>query len=318
MTLDPDVAQLLEAARAAGAPPFESLTPDEARATYTQMRANSDLPRTDSAASEDFEIDGPHGVIPVRLYRPKGAGDSRLPILIYFHGGGWLLGDLESHDGVCRHLAHGASCAVLSVDYRLAPENKFPKAVDDAFAAVSWVRDSADKLNVTPERIGVAGDSAGGNLAAAVCQIARDAGGPPIKYQLLLYPALDFAMDTESHSDFADGYFLTRNSMIWFRDHYLRSSEDKADFRASPLCAESLAGLPPACVVTAEYDPLRDEGEAYAHRLARDSNVPITLWRVPGQIHGFLPMGKVIKAAQPALDKIARILKIGLSEGEDT
>ncbi len=309
MTLDPDVAELLETVQLAGRPPFESLTPAEAREAYAKTR-NASAP-TPSAVEyiENFEIDGPHGPIPARFYWPKNGGALPLPLLVYFHGGGWLLGDLDSHDGVCRHLANGADCAVLSVDYRLAPEHKFPAAVDDAFAATAWAIDNAAKLNIDPNQVAVGGDSAGGNLAVAVCMIARDAGAPKVRFQLLLYPALDFSFSTQSHQAFAEGFSLTRNSLIWFRDHYLRTPDDETDFRASPLRAKSLSGLPPACVLTAEYDPLRDEGEAFAARLAQEAHVPVTHWRATGQIHGFLPMGKLISASAPTLDTLARTLK---------
>ena len=318
MTLDPDVAQLLETVRLAGRPPFESLSPAEAREAYSKTRTASAPPPADVERVETLHIDGPHGPIPMRFYWPKDGGTASLPLLVYFHGGGWLLGDLDSHDGVCRHLANGATCAVLSVDYRLAPEHKFPAAVDDAFAATTWAAHNSTKLNIDPDQIAVGGDSAGGNLAVAVCMIARDDGAPKIRFQLLLYPALDFSFDSQSHQNFADGYSLTRNSLIWFRDHYLRSPNDETDFRASPLQANSLAGLPPACVLTAEYDPLRDEGEAYAARLAQEAHVPVTFWRAAGQIHGFLPMGKLISASAPTLDALARTLKSALFKRTNT
>ena len=309
MTLDPEVAQLLETVRLAGAPPFDSLTPTQARDAYAKARiASTPIPKAVERA-ENIKIEGPNGSIPMRFYWPKNGGAKPLPLLVYFHGGGWLLGDLESHDGVCRHLANGGKCAVLAVDYRLAPENKFPAAVDDAFAATIWAVENASQLNITPDKIAVGGDSAGGNLAVVVCMMARDAGKPKIHFQLLLYPALDFSFDTKSHQDFANGFSLTRSSLLWFRSHYLTSPADGSDFRASPLKAKSLAGLPPACILTAEYDPLRDEGEAYAARLAQEANVPVTFWRAAGQIHGFVPMGKLISASAPTLDALARNLK---------
>lgn len=313
MALDPDAAQVLQIIRETGRPPFETLTPAEARAAYTKARIAAAPMSQDIEHTEDFEIKGPHGSIPLRFYRPAQESPSPLPLLVYCHGGGWLLGDLESHDGVCRHFANGAQCAVLSVDYRLAPEHKFPAAVDDAHAATTWASKQANKLNIDPNRIAIGGDSAGGNLAVAVCLIARDAGTPKIRFQLLLYPALDFSFETPSHHEFAEDHSLTRSTLFWFRDHYLRTPGDVGDKRASPLCVDSMKGLPPACVLTAECDPLRDEGEIYAARLAKEANVPVTLWRAAGQIHGFVPMGKLITASAPTLDALALTLKSALS-----
>jgi acetyl esterase len=313
MALDPDAAQVLEIIRDSGRPPFETLTPKEARAAYAQARVAAAPAPQEIKHVEDLRIEGPHGPIPLRFYKPEQESSEPLPLLIYYHGGGWLLGDLESHDTVCRHLANSAQCAVLSVDYRLAPEHKFPTAVDDAFAATAWAAKHANKLNIDPDRLAIGGDSAGGNLAVAVCLIARSAKAPKIRFQLLLYPALDFSFNTPSHQEFAEGFSLTRNALTWFRDHYLRKPSDEADIRASPLREQNFAGMPPACVLTAECDPLRDEGEIYAARLAQEASVPVTLWRATGQIHGFLPMGKLISASTPKLDAIALILKSALS-----
>jgi acetyl esterase len=264
------------------------------------------------AVVRDLVAPGPHGPIPLRLYRPAAAPAAGTAALVFFHGGGWVLGNLESHDGMCRHLAERSGCVVVAVDYRLAPEHKFPAPLDDAGAATAWVAAQAGALGLDPARIAVGGDSAGGNLAAALCLAARDAGGPAIAWQMLLYPATDFAMDTPSHRRFEEGHLLTRESMLWFRDHYLTSPEEAAAWRASPLRAASVAGLPPALVLTASHDPLRDEGEAYGRRLA-EAGVPVTLWRVPGQIHGFLPMGKAIAASAAVLDRLAAALRTALS-----
>jgi acetyl esterase len=313
MALDPDAAHVLQIIRDTGRPPFETLTPAEARAAYAKARIAAAPVPQDIDHTEVFEIEGPHGSIPVRFYRPTQEGSEPLPLLVYCHGGGWLLGDLESHDGVCRHFANGAQCAVLSVDYRLAPEHKFPAAVDDAFAATTWASEHANKLNIDPRRLAIGGDSAGGNLAVAVCLLARDAGTLNIRFQLLLYPALDFSFETPSHHEFAEDHSLTRSTLLWFRDHYFRTPSDEEDMRASPLRTKTMRGLPPACILTAECDPLRDEGEVYATRLAQEANVPVTHWRAAGQIHGFLPMGKLISASAPTLDALALTLKSALS-----
>ncbi|GGC62676.1 acetylhydrolase [Siccirubricoccus deserti] len=308
MELDRDAAAVLEMIRTAGRPPWHTLSPDEARASYMAGRQATAPEPMPVAVVKDLVAPGPHGPIPLRLYRPAAAPAAGAAALVFFHGGGWVLGNLESHDGMCRHLAERSGCVVVAVDYRLAPERKFPAPLDDAGAATAWVAAQAGALGLDPARIAVGGDSAGGNLAAALCLMARDAGGPAIAWQMLLYPATDFAMDTPSHRRFEDGHLLTRESMLWFRDHYLNNTAEAADWRASPLRAASVAGLPPALVLTASHDPLRDEGEAYGRRLA-EAGVPVTLWRVPGQIHGFLPMGKAIAASARVLDRLAAMMR---------
>jgi len=247
--------------------------------------------------------------IPARLYRGAGttAGETA-PALVYFHGGGWVIGNLETHDSLCRHIANAAGCVVLSVDYRLAPEHKFPAAVEDAFAATSWVAAEAETLRIDRERIAVGGDSAGGNLAAVVSLLARDRGAPRLSYQLLLYPPLDCGAAHPSHARFAEGYLLTRPTLLWFYNHYLRDTADIDDWRASPLRAPDLAGVPPAFVLISGNDMLCDEGEAYARRL-QECGVPVRLRQFPDQIHGFLTMGKIVRAAQPALDEVASALR---------
>ena len=247
--------------------------------------------------------------IPLRLYRGAAARPGgRLPALVYFHGGGWVIGDLDTHDSLCRHLANAGRCIVVSVDYRLAPEHKFPAAVEDCFAATSWVANEAAALGIDPDRLAVGGDSAGGNLAAVVSLLARDRGAPELSHQLLLYPAVDCAMTHPSHDRFAEGFLLTRATMRWFYGHYLQAQQDVADWRASPLRAPEFSGVAPALVLTAGNDVLSDEGEAYARRL-REHGVPVELRPFPNQIHGFLTMGKIVRAAQPALDGIAALLQ---------
>ena len=306
MPLDHDAQTLLDMVRAANRPAFEPVGAAEARLLYLAGRKVLAPEPMPIAETRDLTAPGPAGPIPLRLYRPS--ADAVLPVLVFFHGGGWVVGDIETHDTVCRHLANRAECAVVSVDYRLAPEHKFPAAVDDAYAATAWVADNAAALGADPARLAVGGDSAGGNLAAVVCLRARDAGGPQIRYQLLIYPATDAAMRHESIARFAEGYVLTRSTMRWFYEQYLRSPDDAADWRVSPLVAPDLAGLPPALVMTAGYDPLCDEGDAYAERLA-GAGVPVEHRRFSGQIHGFVTNGKIIRAAEAALDEAAAALK---------
>jgi acetyl esterase len=245
----------------------------------------------------------------VRHYRPKGAAkDERLPALVYYPGGGWVMGDLDTHDVVCRTLANAATCAVFSVEYRKAPEAPFPAAVEDCFAATQYVAAQAAALGVDAERIAVGGDSAGGNLAAVVTLLARDAPGPAISFQLLIYPATDQQMGFPSVERNGEGYLLTKRAMRYFRGHYLPRAEDWVDWRASPLLAKSLATLPPAFVLTAGYDPMVDEGRAYADRLRREG-VKTEYRNHADMVHGFITMGRVIDTARAALDDCARALR---------
>ena len=260
----------------------------------------------------DLTADGPLGTIPLRVYRPGGVPDSRpLPVLVFFHGGGWVIGDIETHDVVCRQVTAEAGISVISVDYRLAPENKFPAAVDDAWAATRWIAAHGAELGIDPARLAVGGDSAGGNLAAVVALLARDAGWPKISLQVLTYPVTDLGAETKSYADLAEGYMLTRDSMRWFRAHYLSKEEDALDWRVSPIRATSLAGLPPALVITAGFDPLRDEGQAYALRLS-EAGVSVDAVCFGGMIHGFVPMGRLIDTSFRAVTLIADSLRQAL------
>jgi acetyl esterase len=258
------------------------------------------------ARIEEMTIPGPAGEIPLRVYWPEENGV--LPVVVYYHGGGWVIGDLDTSDSLCRLLANGASAVVVSVDYRLAPEHRFPAAVDDSYAALQWVSGSAASLNADPSRIAVGGSSAGGNLAAAVALMARDRGGPGLSYQVLIYPATNlFELNTESHRNFADGYGLTREHIEFFRDSYVPEARDRRNPYASPLLAESLEGLPPAIVITAGFDPLRDEGSAYAERLEA-AGVPAVAVNYPSMIHGFVTMDRLFGEAQDAIDEAAAAL----------
>jgi acetyl esterase len=311
MPLDPDAETLLAMIRAAGRPPFETLTPEEARRAFAAGRAAVQPEPQEVAEVHDLACPGPLGEIKLRAYRPRGAApDETLPALIYFHGGGWLLGDLDSHDTACRHYANGARCRVISVDYRMAPEHKFPAAVDDSAAATRWIIAQAAALKIDPARVAVGGDSAGGNLAAVLAIMARDGELPPLAYQLLVYPATDMAMVTRSSQTATVG-ILTTPTMKWFIDHYLRGPKDISDWRASPLRAADLSGVAPALVLTCSYDPLCDEGVAYARRLEREG-VRVMHLHYSDQLHGFVGQGKIIRAAGTALDMMAAALKKAL------
>jgi acetyl esterase len=313
MLLDPDAERVLELVRLSGHPPYEALTPTEARALFLAGREVLSSPP--QRVAEIRELSAPRasgGAIPARLYRPFGTiGTAMLPGLVFFHGGGWVIGDLESHDPLCRHLANASGCAVVSVDYRLAPEHKFPAAVEDCLLATEWVAETGSSLGIDSDRLAVGGDSAGGNLAAVTSLLARDRGAPPLRYQLLLYPPVDCTGNHQSHSRFAEGYLLTRATMRWFSEQYLRGPEDAATWRASPLHAADFAGLPPAFVLTAGFDPLCDEGFAYAERL-REHGVAVHHRHVADQIHGFLLMSKIIGAALLELDQAGAALRAGL------
>ena len=297
MPLHPKCKEFLDQLAAAGMPALGTLPVAETREAFKGVAAFGGPPES-LARVEERSIPGPGGKILLRIYTPEGRG--ALPVVVYFHGGGWVIGTFETHDGVCRHLAKQSQAVVVSVDYRLAPEHKFPAAAEDCYAATCWVADNAAALGADAKRLVVGGDSAGGNLAAVVSLMARDRGKPKIAFQMLIYPVTNHAYDTPSYRDNADGYLLTRDAMVWFWNHYLSGESDGANPYASPLRAASLAGLPPAMVVTAELDPLRDEGEAYAEKL-RQAGVPVKLKRYDGLIHGFFSMTGVFEQAKQAV-----------------
>ncbi len=309
VTLDPDAAAVLNAFREAGRPPYETLSPAEARQMYLAGRVVSNPEPPPIASVEPVAITGPAGSIPARLYKPLKLrqADGLSPCLVFFHGGGWVIGDLDSHDVVCRTLADEGQLIVISVDYRLAPEHRFPAAVDDAIAATEWVSNNALSLGIDTARLLVGGDSAGGNLAAVVAIHARDAG-PKIAGQVLIYPATDFAMTHPSHSEPETSALLTHSVIRWFRDHYLNGASGIDDWRASPARMQNLSGLPPAFVVTAGADPLRDEGEEFAKRLG-NAGVPVVYRTYPGQFHGFITMWKLLPKANDAMREIGNWVK---------
>ena len=307
--LHPDAQSVCDLIVASGRPAMETLSPAEARVVYTASRRLLQPDPPPVAEILELAAEGSTGRIPLRLYRGNGVEKGgQQPAIVYFHGGGWVIGDLESHDQPCRALANATPLTVVSVDYRLAPEHKFPAAVEDAIDATRWISQNAARLGVDAARIAVGGDSAGGNLAAAVAIDARDRGGPPIAGQVLIYPAVDMHMSHASHQRHATQLPLTGAAMRWFIDHYLRTADDKADWRASPLRAAGFEGLPPALVITAGFDPLCDEGEAYAAAL-RHAGVEVEHERFEGQIHGFVNMGKMIADSDRAIGRAATFLR---------
>ena len=284
MPLDPQAKSFLQTLDSLGVPPFEEVGPAEARRAAA---ASAELigPPLPLAEIRDMALPGPGGEIPVRIYRPT--TDTPCPAMVYFHGGGWVLGDIVTHDRLCTEIVQGAQCTVISVDYRLAPEHEFPAAAEDSFAATQWVISHAEEIGVDGHRVAVGGDSAGGNLATVVCLMAKERGAEMPVYQVLVYPITDCDFTTASYEENAEGYLLTRATMRWFWDCYVNSNEDRRHPYASPNCAKDLSGLPPAHVITAEYDPLRDEAEIYAQRLT-EAGVPVTLTRYDGMIHAFI------------------------------
>jgi len=304
--LDTHLRALITLEAMARRPPQESLSVGNARA---QMR--SSVTMVEEAAFALFRIreDSIGGTIPIRIYTPRPAPEP-LPVATFFHGGGFLLGDLDTHDVACRRLARDAECIVVAVDYRRGPEHRFPAAVDDAWAAFRWTLENAAAMGGDPARVGVIGDSAGGNLAAAVSLLARDEGGSAPIFQLLVYPCLDFYRRCESHRRFGQGFLLSSSTIDWYSANYA-DRRDWDDMRASPLLAKDVSGVAPACIVTAGFDPLRDEGRAYAARL-REAGAVVRHYEERTLTHGFFNMGGVIPAARAANQSIARELHAGL------
>nr|ACL67844.1 lipolytic enzyme [uncultured bacterium] len=314
MPVHPAAKALLDQVAAQESPSLSSQGVELVRQGYVAMRAFlSEKPAV--ANVEDRAIPGPAGDIPVRIYTPVGHQDP-YPVLVYCHGGGWVIGDLETHDGISRAFANAAGCIVVSVDYRLAPENKYPAAVDDAFAALNWVAEHAAEFDGDATRIAVGGESAGANLTAVIAQLAKDAGGPTLAYQILAYPVTNLAFDTESYRENSEGYFLTQESMRWFWGLYLNDDSEGADPRASPLLREDVSGLPPGIVVTPEYDPLRDEGEAYGMRL-QEAGVDFEIWRAEGMIHDFLGMTNILPESKAAIATLGGKLQAAFANVHD-
>jgi acetyl esterase len=296
MPVHPEIRKFLDILEAANLAPLSTLTPEQARAQMEATAAARPGEPTAVNAIEHLQVPGPHGDIPVRIYRANDSTQDQ-PLLVYFHGGGHVIGSLDTHDATARNLCAGAQCVVASVDYRMGPEHPFPAAVDDSIAATAWLSANASSLGVDATKIAVGGDSAGGNLAAVVALDARDNAGPALCFQLLVYPLADYRCNAASYEQYASGYgMLEATSMYWFRDHYLRNEADQEDWRASPLLAANHGGLPPALVITAECDVLHDEGVAYAQCLASSGSIVEHL-EGSGMIHGFFGMAPMISGA---------------------
>ncbi|MEB1809277.1 MAG: alpha/beta hydrolase [Bacillaceae bacterium] len=308
MTLDPQAKFFLDQLATAKTPPVNELSVEENRANAQKFKFLGGIPeQVAKVENTSVPVDG--GEINIRIYTPE--GDGPFPVFIYFHGGGWVIGDIEVVDPPLRAVTNRAEAIVVSVDYRLAPEHRFPIATEDCYTATKWVAENITRYNGDPSRIAVGGDSAGGNLAAVVTLMAKERGGPTISFQVLIYPATNFANDTLSHRENGEGYFLTKGAIDWFAQQYIKENEKDLPY-ASPLLAEDLTGLPPALVITAQYDPLRDEGEAYANRL-KESGIPVEVTRYDGMIHGFFWMAGIIDQGKHMIDQICSALKKALS-----
>jgi len=306
MPVDPQVQKVLDQSKANGASSFNWIDHQKARTMLDALFLHEDNPIQIGSTMDRF-IPCPWGTIRVRIYTPEGIGP--FPVFVFFHGGGWVTNSIETHDSVCRHITKLSECIVVSVDYRKPPEHKFPAPVEDAYTATQWVFNNANSFNGDPGRLAVGGDSSGGNLAAAVCLLNRDQGGPAIKQQVLLYPVTDYYLPgTATYSEFASGYTLGRDLLIWCWNHYLKSDEDINNPYICPLRSASFANLPPAFIITAEYDPLREECELYAKKL-QDAGVDVTLTRYAGMVHGFIMHWRIYDKALDSLHEIGRELK---------
>lgn len=310
--LDPQVKAIVDGINAAGAPEYCDMSPAEARAAHNEKAPLLGAPWVDLFSVRNFSIDGDAGPIPVRFYQPRPA-ESLVPTLVFFHGGGHVVGSLDSYDTLCRQLAAQSGAGVLSVDYRLAPEHRFPAAVDDAFAAWRWTVEQGDTEGIDTTRLAIGGDSAGGNLAAVVAVLGRDAGMPTAAHQLLVYPATAAYPDSASQLAFATGHILTRRLILWFHDQYLDyEAGDHTDPRWAPLLTPDLSNLPPATVILAGCDPLRDEGIAYARRLAEAGN-DVTLRVYAGTTHPFFSWSGAVDKAKQAVTFAAEALSAALA-----
>jgi acetyl esterase len=312
MSLDPESQRLIDLMAAANRPAWNTLSPQAARDLYLSLRPGAQGARPAEVKVVDRTIPGPSGPLPVRLYRPASApADANLPALVYAHGGGWVFGNLDSHDVLCAQLAIEAGITVFAIDYRLAPEVRFPGAFDDVVAGLKWVAANGASIGIDATKLAIGGDSAGGNLAAAVSIWARDNGGPKLLLQLLAYPVTDAVARAESYRRYEDGYGLNAATMEWFFDHYTPDKATRADWRVSPLRAKSLSGLPSALVITAGYDPLRDEGRAYAFRLQQEGTLA-DLVEFGGMLHGFLSSPMLLHGARRGTSLAAAALREAL------
>jgi len=312
MPLDPVLKAFLDQVASIGGPKTWEMTPAEAREAFAglmQLAGPKDIP---IGKVTNVAIPAAHGEIGGRSYSPVAANGQPLPTLVFFHGGGWVIGNIDTHDGLCRMIANGSGCRVISVEYRLSPENKFPDAIDDAVAALEWIEKNAAQLGIDANRLAVGGDSAGGDLAAVLAQIAKAKGGPKLAFQLLFFPVTQIGEETTSLREYAEGYFLERKTLDWFYANYLPAGVDKKDPRISPLHAEDVSGLPPAYIMLAGFDPLHDEGLAYAEKL-RAADVSVTVADYPDMVHDFIYLQAVLPQATEALNAAAKALKTALS-----
>jgi acetyl esterase len=307
MPLDPQAQRVIEQTAALGLPPAHTVSPQQAR---INRKSRPMAPGPEVGKVDNRLIPGPETAIPVRIYTPEGSGP--FPTLVWFHGGGWVVGDLDTVDATARRLTVGVGCVVVSVGYRLAPETKFPGAADDCYAATVWAVQNASQINAAPNRVAIGGESAGGNLAAAVALMARDRRGPSLACQVLVYPVTAPNFETVSYLQNAEGYNLTRATMMWYWDQYLREASDASHPYAAPLLADDLSSLPAALVITAEYDPLCDEGEAYAERL-KAAGVPTAYTRYEGMIHGFFGMPGALEKGKQAVTEATEVLRRAFS-----
>jgi acetyl esterase len=310
--LDPHVKRFLDMAAVAGGPEISGVTPAEMRQAHLQLSQMVGARKVPIGRIEDGELPGPAGSLAIRIYTPVAPVSEPLPGLIYFHGGGWVFGDLDTHDGVCRMLASDAGCRVIAVAYRLAPEHAFPAAVEDSYAAASWLARHASEFGIDRSRMAIGGDSAGANLAAVVCQRAKKIGGPDLALQVLLCPVMDMSIETPSRRDFAEGFLLDKATLDWTLRHYCPSDLDLKDPRISPLHGADFRGLPPTHIHTAEFDPMRDEGRAYADRLER-AGVKVNYTCHGGMIHNFYGMAGVIPYARTAMASAGAAIKLALA-----
>jgi acetyl esterase len=313
--LHPQVQAVMDAMARMNLAPPHTIPVDQARAQFKRTRAVFLAPAQDVASVVDRTIPGPAGEIPIRMYRPLGSdSQARLPALVFFHGGGWVFGDLDSHDALCREVSNLAGCAVIAVAYRVAPENKFPAAVDDAIAAIRHIAGNGGDLGIDPTRLAAGGDSAGGTLATVAALTFRDQGGPRLRLQVLIYPVTDMTLDSPAYTRIPTGYTLPRERMLFFREAYLRGPEDIADWRASPLKVRDVSNLPPALILTAAQDPLVDEAKAYGDRLAA-AGVPVTYTCYDGMVHGFLTMAGAVDVGHAGIAEVAAALKHAFAGG---
>jgi acetyl esterase len=301
--IDPQAQVILDLINATGFGDISEMEPAEVRALMASLSVGESPVHVDRV--EDRTIPGPAGDLPIRVYAP--AGDGPRPVLVWYHGGGWVIGSIDTHDGLCRELADAVGCVVVSVEYRLAPEHRFPCAVEDARAALEWVHAHAREIGADPDRVALGGDSAGGHLAAVTALAARDAG-LPVVFQVLVYPALEYEFERPSMIENAEGYMLTTSAMRWFYGHYLNDPSEGEDWRVSPIRHDRLGGVAPAFVVTAEFDPLRDQGRAYADALAA-AGVPVTSTTYDGVFHGFFSMSVLIERSKVAVDDASALLR---------